>query len=273
MNKRDCMLAALLLVGSTHAWSATGVVAGQRADATSGQVAGETEEIQKNYQEWQTAADRGDPEAQLRLGEIYEKGLGVPQHFVRAHLYYNLAGAHGLLQAREARDALAERMSPAMVAEAQALAYQWSASGDTGSMPQQPVSAASSDDVSISWGESSGALLAVLGDEAARLRRILGGGGDPNQRTPDGDTLLLQAVRNSDIYIVRLLLDAGADPNLRGQGNWTPLKAAIYAGRSAVAETLLARGADPGDLAPDGLTALALAQRLGHAELVSVLAQ
>lgn len=273
MSKRDCILAALLLVGSTHAWAATEGSADQGANTVSNQAGGQTEESRESYQELVAGADRGDPQALFRLGEIYENGAGVPQHFVRAHLYYNLAGANGSEEARAARDALAQRMSPAMIAEAQSLAHEWSPSDDSRSMPQQTVEAASSDEFSISWGESSGALTAILGDEVGRLRRILNTGGDPNQRTPDGDTLLLQAVRNSDVSVVGVLLDAGADPNLRGQGNWTPLKAAIYAGRSQVAEMLLAKGANPKDLAPDGLTALALAQRLGHAELVSVLAR
>jgi hypothetical protein len=252
-------------VSSTIAW----------ADFASGQAAFDAGDYASAYRDWQSAADRGDPQAQLRLGDLYEKGLGVPQHFIRAHLYYNLAGVAGLEAARVARDTLGERMSPEMVAEAQALAAEWRPSGEPPASAGGTASAEAGAEqgASITWGADSGALLAVLGDESEKLREILAGGGNPNQRSADGDTLLMQAVRNSDIGVVRALLDAGANPNLKGQGNWTPLKAAIYAGRADVARLLLARGADANDPAPDGLTALALAQRLGHADLVTVLSR
>lgn len=245
------------------------------ASVASGEAAFAAGDYQRAFADWRKAAESGEPQAQLRLGELYEKGLGVPQHFVRAHLYYNLAGAAGLEQARAARDAVAEGMTPEMVAQAQLLATEWQPSDSMAPQlaTQSGAEAEGAESVDITWGSGSGTLLAVLGDEAAKLKGLLQDGADPNQIAPDGDSLLMHAVRNSDINVVRVLLDAGADPNLQGENSWTPLKGAIYAGRIDVARLLLARGADSADLAPDGLTALALAQRLGHADLVTVLSR
>ncbi len=49
----------------------------------------------------------------------------MPQDYVQAHMWYNLAGAQGLEQAAENRDIVAKRMTPAEIAEAQKLAREW----------------------------------------------------------------------------------------------------------------------------------------------------
>ena len=51
---------------------------------------------------------------------MYANGEGVPQDFVQAHAWMNLAAAQGF-QA-ENRDWLAAQMTPAQIAEAQKLA-------------------------------------------------------------------------------------------------------------------------------------------------------
>lgn len=56
---------------------------------------------------------------------MYEKGQGVRQDFVQAHMWYNLSAADGEKRAAEARDALAKQMTPAQIAEAQRLAREW----------------------------------------------------------------------------------------------------------------------------------------------------
>jgi hypothetical protein len=71
------------------------------------------------------AADRGNATAQAKLGLMYKNGLGVPQDFIHAHKWYNLAGANGEKFGTESRDQLAERMTPAQIAEAQQLAREW----------------------------------------------------------------------------------------------------------------------------------------------------
>ena len=60
---------------------------------------------------------------------MYTEGLGVPQDFALAHMWYNIAAAMGLDDtaslAADARDALASRMTPEQIYEAQLLARAW----------------------------------------------------------------------------------------------------------------------------------------------------
>jgi hypothetical protein len=78
------------------------------------------------------AADQDNATAQFNLGVMYDKGQGVPQDYVQAHKWYNLA-ASGFSAASDgrgkdaaaARDAVAAKMTPAQIAEAQKLAREW----------------------------------------------------------------------------------------------------------------------------------------------------
>ena len=79
---------------------------------------------------FRTAAEQGLGPAQLYLGIMYEQGLGAPQDYVMAHMWYNLAAvpvAHSYATKR--RDDLATRMTTAQVAEAQRLAREWKPKG------------------------------------------------------------------------------------------------------------------------------------------------
>ncbi|MSP83097.1 MAG: hypothetical protein EXQ94_09225 [Alphaproteobacteria bacterium] len=58
---------------------------------------------------------------------MYRNGQGVPQDFVQAHFWYNLAGAGGEETAVENRDGIAQSMTPDQIAEAQRLAREWMA--------------------------------------------------------------------------------------------------------------------------------------------------
>ncbi len=71
------------------------------------------------------AADQGHAKAQYSLGAMYALGQGVPQDFVQAHMWSNLAAAQGDEPARKLRDKLAKKMTPAQIAEAQRLAREW----------------------------------------------------------------------------------------------------------------------------------------------------
>jgi TPR repeat protein len=69
-------------------------------------------------------------DTQFNLGLMYDNGAGVPQDYVQAHLWFNLAASHlAKVQERNsaasARDALAKRMTPEQIAEAQRLARDW----------------------------------------------------------------------------------------------------------------------------------------------------
>jgi TPR repeat protein len=71
------------------------------------------------------AAEQKDALAFAKLGLMYARGQGVSRDFIQAHMWYNLAGANGASNTAEARDALAQQMTPAQIAEAQQLAREW----------------------------------------------------------------------------------------------------------------------------------------------------
>ena len=60
---------------------------------------------------------------------MYEKGQGVPQDYVAAHLWLNLAASRWTAKDRgraaTIRDEVAEKMTPDQLAEAQRLAREW----------------------------------------------------------------------------------------------------------------------------------------------------
>ena len=77
-------------------------------------------------------AEKGNTLAQVELGAMYHGGLGVPQDYVQAHKWFNIAASRfpaSQKQARDlalkARDAIATMMTPAQIAEAQQLAREW----------------------------------------------------------------------------------------------------------------------------------------------------
>ena len=75
------------------------------------------------------AAEQGNPQGQYLLGLLYNNGHGVPEDFVLAYKWLNLAAARASGPKREfsyrIRDLVATKMSPAQVAQAQALAMAW----------------------------------------------------------------------------------------------------------------------------------------------------
>jgi len=63
--------------------------------------------------------------AQGNLGMMYANGRGVPQDYVQAHMWLNLASAGGNEIGRKNRDMVAAKMTPAQIAQAQQLARDW----------------------------------------------------------------------------------------------------------------------------------------------------
>ena len=72
-------------------------------------------------------AAAGHAAAQFALGKLYASGRGIPQDYVFAHLWLNLAAAAGLEEAQIARDLVAGEMTKTGIAEAQKLAREWRA--------------------------------------------------------------------------------------------------------------------------------------------------
>jgi len=89
---------------------------------------------------YRKAAEQGDADAQFNLALMYDNGQGVPQDYVQAHMWLNLAAA-GLPPGEDRdsavknRDIVAKLMTPAQIAEAQRLAGKWRPSGQSGAVP------------------------------------------------------------------------------------------------------------------------------------------
>ena len=86
-------------------------------------------DYQKAVRWYQSAAEQGYASAQNNLGFMYGNGRGVPQDYIQAHAWYNLAASNLTDDDRERaaknRDAIAEKMPPEQIAEAQRLADDW----------------------------------------------------------------------------------------------------------------------------------------------------
>ena len=65
------------------------------------------------------AAELGEPAARLNLSVAYAKGQGVPQDYVKAHMWSSLAGNRGYGKQ------LARAMSPEQIEAARKLAQEW----------------------------------------------------------------------------------------------------------------------------------------------------
>lgn len=65
--------------------------------------------------------------AQNNLGVMYAKGTGILNNNVKAHMWYNIAGANGDELGARNRANIEKKMTPAQIAEAQKLAREWMA--------------------------------------------------------------------------------------------------------------------------------------------------
>lgn len=74
------------------------------------------------------AADQGYVRAIRTVGYMYQTGWKVPQDFVLAHKWYNIAASLGDEKSGLDRDEVARLMTPGQIAEAQKLAREWVAS-------------------------------------------------------------------------------------------------------------------------------------------------
>jgi hypothetical protein len=72
---------------------------------------------------YRKAAEQGHASAQYNLGVSYQEGEGVPQDYVEAHVWLNIAVSHASSDKREkwvkSRDEVAQKMSRPQIAEAQ----------------------------------------------------------------------------------------------------------------------------------------------------------
>jgi TPR repeat protein len=70
-------------------------------------------------------AEQGDGAAQYKLGFMYERGQGVTQDLVFAHMWYDISAGQHTSNAAEERDYMETLMTAVEVAKAQKLAREW----------------------------------------------------------------------------------------------------------------------------------------------------
>ena len=96
-------------------------------------IEGVTQDLNQAVFWYKKAADKGDTEALQYLGYAYGQGLGVPQDWVQAHMWFSLVGTASRKKVAPQHKELAERnrklvetkMTPKQIEEAQALASDW----------------------------------------------------------------------------------------------------------------------------------------------------
>ena len=98
---------------------------GAQADYKAGRAAWDAGRHTEAAAQWRAAARANDVRAMLALGRAFAKGVGVPQDFVEAHKWLNLAAGRGSAEAVAERDALAREMTVGERAEARKLARVW----------------------------------------------------------------------------------------------------------------------------------------------------
>ena len=90
---------------------------------------GVLQDSQESLRWYRLAAGGGDTLAQYKLGFFYRDGSGVARDLVEAHKWANLAASRATADNQkpfaDAREAIAQSMTPAQIAEAQARAREW----------------------------------------------------------------------------------------------------------------------------------------------------
>ena len=76
---------------------------------------------------WRPLAEQGNATAQYNLGLMQAYREGVPHDTVSAHMWFNLAAAHGHENGQAIRGMVEELMSPDQIADAQRMAFEWMA--------------------------------------------------------------------------------------------------------------------------------------------------
>jgi TPR repeat protein len=91
----------------------------ESADYNKGLAAAKSGDFATALREWTPLAKQGDADAQNNLGFMYGNGQGLPQDYIRAHMWWNIASSNGYDNARRNRDKLAKEMTPSQIETAQ----------------------------------------------------------------------------------------------------------------------------------------------------------
>jgi hypothetical protein len=119
-------------------------------------------------------------------------------------------------------------------------------------------------------------LQAVKEHDLEACKEALGGEANVNyadSQTDTEPTLLILAVRASDVEIARLLVEKGANVDLRDRTHRTPLMWASYFGNIPLMNLLLDHGAGVNAHDNFGQVAIEMARDANHPDAVSILAQ
>ena len=277
-----------------------------QANYEDGQRAWDAGRHSEALREWQAAANAGDAKSMLALGRLYVQGLGVPQNYVHAHMWFSLAASRFKPEAMKERDALAARMAPEQVAKAQELAAAWqpgetqpaaSARGKTaGPPPPKAIREAQEllaalgyepDPPDGQWGERTAQAYqafvrdanlpmtdtltpAALKTMRARTRQA-GAVATTKPQAALSPDALHRAAKAGNLNGLEAALAAGADVNARDEKGWTALMYVVDKGYVLLVEPLLTAKANVDVRAPDGATALFMAAAHGHSEIISML--
>ena len=79
----------------------------------------------RNLTRCHKVAEQGQAKSQYSLGVMYEKGQGVIQDYIIAHMWLNIASSNGSKQAQKKRKEIEVKMSTNQISEAQKLAREW----------------------------------------------------------------------------------------------------------------------------------------------------
>ncbi len=71
------------------------------------------------------SAEQGNEKGQINLGVMYDKGQGVSQDYVLAHMWFSLASTKGIKKAIEKRNSAESKMSPTQITKAQEMVRNW----------------------------------------------------------------------------------------------------------------------------------------------------
>ena len=93
---------------------------------------------------------------------------------------------------------------------------------------------------------------------------------DINKRDEVGDTLLMMAVKKSNVRIVEDLLYKGAKPNIRNNFKYSPLMMAAYNENIEIVKLLMRSGADVSFRSYDGTSAEEFANWRGNHDVAKM---
>jgi TPR repeat protein len=85
--------------------------------------------VRKNYVEalkwYKLSAEQGNTKAQINLGSMYHTGIGVPQNPMEAYKWLSLAASIGDVTGISLKETLAREMTPQQISEGNKLVREW----------------------------------------------------------------------------------------------------------------------------------------------------